>query len=249
MLLGLVVYHMGSDLLPRTEPTRKNKSKKEESGALTADEWKRVGVLALLCFLNIVFWAIFEQQGNTLQLWADERTNWNFFGFELPSTWYQSFNPAFIFLFAPILSALWAWQSTRKKEPSSVVKMGIGCFLCGAAYIVMIGAARVLIEGEKGSLWWLTMTTWLFTMGELYLSPIGLSLVTKVAPKRLVSTMMGMWFMSSFFGNYVSGYFGSFYEVLTKETFFLCLALAGMVTGLIFILVRKPVGKVIGNSI
>jgi len=250
MLVGLVIYHLGSHHLPRSLPSSHAKStKKTHSGGVTTDEWKAMGALALLCFLNIVFWAIYEQQGNTLQLWADEKTNWNFFGWEVPSTWYQSFNPAMIFIFAPILSAMWAWQAKRKKEPTSVSKMGIGSILCGAAYIVMIAAAYFFVEGQKQSLIWLTFTTWMFTMGELYLSPIGLSLVTKVAPARFASMMMGVWFLSSFFGNYLSGYVGSFYEILSKDTFFGLLAASGILTGFIFFAVHKPLSKVLGKNI
>lgn len=250
MILGLIVYYLGSDLLPRTPPQSQQLKKiQDESKGVTAAEWKAIGSLALLCFLNIVFWGIYEQQGNTLQLWADERTNWSFFGIELPSTWYQSFNPAMIFIFAPILNAFWNRQSRAGREPSSVTKMGIGCVLCGAAYIIMIAAAHAIAPGERGSLLWLVGTTWLFTMGELYLSPIGLSLVTKVAPLRMVSMMMGAWFLSSFFGNYVSGYVGSFYEVWSKDTFFGVLAVSGIITGCIFFLIHKPLSKVIGKHI
>ncbi|MCB0347266.1 MAG: peptide MFS transporter [Bdellovibrionales bacterium] len=247
MILGLIVYWLGSELVPKhTTNIAQNKAEKRP---LTSQEWKSVWALLLLCGLNIAFWAIFEQQGNVLQLWADDRTNWMLLGFEIPSTWYQSFNPAFIFIFAPLVTQMWAKQNKKGKEPSSVAKMGIGCFLCGAAYIVMIVAALVVPENERGSVFWLTMTTWMFTMGELYLSPIGLSLVTKVAPRPIVSMMMGAWFMSSFFGNYLTGYIGSFYSVMEKNEFFALLAGLGMGTGLIFFVLKKPLKAVIGKSV
>ncbi len=246
MILGLVVYYLGSDLVPKDVM---KKDDKKEKRPLTSQEWKAVWALALLCFLNITFWAIFEQQGNVLQIWAEERTNWDFFGINIPSTWYQSFNPAFIFIFAPLVTKLWAWQNRRGREPSSVEKMGIGCFLCGAAYIVMITAAKVVPGGEKGSVMWLTMTTWIFTMGELYLSPIGLSLVTKVSPPPIVSMMMGVWFLSSFFGNYLTGFIGSFYSKMSHDSFFTMLTVMGVVTGLIFYVLRKPVSNAIGKQV
>lgn len=239
MLLGLVVYWMGSGLVPKDIRHQAQDSGEDLSRPLTREEWRRVGALAVLCILNLFFWAIFEQQGNTLQLWADRRTDWSLMGLTIPSTWYQSFNPAMIFIFAPLVSMIWLRQSKRNAEPSSVVKMGIGCMLCGAAYICMIAAANIVPDGERGSVLWLTMTTWLFTMGELYLSPIGLSLVTKVAPRPILSMMMGMWFLSSFFGNYLAGYLGTFYEKMSNDSFFMMLTAMGVLTGITFIALKK----------
>ncbi len=246
MIIGLITYWLGSDLVPRDVM---KKDENVEKRPLTKSEWNSVWALAVLCFLNIVFWAIFEQQGNTLQLWATDRTDWNFFGIEIPSTWFQSFNPMFIFLFVPLINMLWSSQQRKGSEPSSVVKMGIGCFLCGAAYIVMIAAALVVPADQRGSVFWLMATTWVFTMGEIYLSPIGLSLVTKVAPKPIVSTMMGLWFMSSFFGNYMTGFLGMFYTKMSNNNFFLMLTLLGCVTGLIFFVLKKPLSRAIGREV
>ncbi len=246
MLLGLAVYHFGRKYVPQKEAPKVTRAAAKEKTKITLDEWKRIGALVLLCLLNIVFWGIYEQQGNTLQLWAEQNTNWNFFGIAFPSSWYQAFNPAMIFIFAPVLSALWAWQAQRKREPSSIMKMGIGCVLCGLAYIIMVAAARSVGPTEKGSLLWLVSTTWMFTMGELYLSPIGLSLVTKIAPKRMISTMMGLWFLSSFFGNTAAGEIGALYTAMPKESFFLLLTGMGIVTGLLFFIVHRPLSRVVG---
>ena len=103
----------------------------------------------VLCALNVVFWGVYEQQGNTMQLWADEKTDWNFFGWNMPSTWYQSFNPLMIFIFAPLLNIFWKFQASRGKEPTSVTKMAIGCFILGIAFIVMILAGQMVPEGSK----------------------------------------------------------------------------------------------------
>ena len=217
---------------------------------LNADERSRCWALIVLCIGTIAFWAVFEQQGNTLQLWADEKTNWSLFGlFEIPSSWYQSFNPAFIFMFAPLLNIWWdRGIRAGNKASSSVRKMGIGCILCGVAFLTMILAAKVVGDGaDRGSLMWLVMTTWIFTMGELYLSPIGLSLVTKVAPARMVSMMMGVWFLSSFFGNYLGGAIGSFYSIWPKDVFFLVLAAMGIGVGLLFFVADKKLTKVMGD--
>lgn len=248
MLLGLFIYWLGRDLLPKHEKKIAT-IEAEASRKLTKAEWNAVFALGFLCFLNIVFWAVYEQQGNTLQLWADQRTDWVFLGWEVPSSWFQSFNPFMIIVFAPLLNIFWGWQSRKGHEPNSIAKMGIGCFLCGAAYILMILAAFTVPEGMRGSVMWLVGTVFVFTMGELFLSPIGLSLVTKVAPKPLLGTMMGMWFLSSFFGNYMTGLIGMLYDTMSKTNYFMILCLMGTVTGVIFFLVRRPVERAIGKHV
>ena len=250
MVAGLCIYHFGKHLLP---PDRiMKKAAAHESAAeqkVTPAEWKAIGALVFLCIVNIVFWAVYEQQGNTLQLWADQSTRWQFFGFNVPSTWYQAFNPLVIFMFAPLMNMFWGWQDKRGQEPSSVTKMGIGCMLLGGAFVVMIAASKAVGAGERGSLLWLLATTWLVTIGELYLSPIGLSLVTKVAPARMVSMLMGMWFLSSFFGNYLAGFIGGFYETMSKDAFFTMLLAMGIGAGLIFFAANKPLRRTIGHEV
>jgi POT family proton-dependent oligopeptide transporter len=212
----------------------------------TKDEWARIWALIGLCALNIAFWAVYEQQGNTMETWADESTRWPIlFGFQVPATWFQSVNPAFIFLLTPVLTSLWKWQSERGKEPNSVIKMAIGCTLLGLSFILMILGARI-VGGGKGSTFWPIACTFMLTMGELYLSPIGLSLVTKAAPVRIVSLMMGMWFLSSFFGNLLSGYIGLLYTRIPKDAFFLILLVIGVAAGLAIFAMNKPLKKAIG---
>jgi POT family proton-dependent oligopeptide transporter len=250
MIAGLCVYHFGKHLLPPDRIMKRTAAHEEAADhSITPTEWKAIGALVFLCMINIIFWAVYEQQGNTLQLWADANTRWNFFGINIPSSWYQVFNPVFIVIFAPLMDIFWAWQNKRKREPSSVTKMGIGCVILGGAFVIMIAASKVIGPTEKGSLLWLVSTTWLFTMGELYLSPIGLSLVTKVAPARMVSMLMGMWFLSSFFGNYLSGFIGGFYETMTKDAFFTLLLALGIGAGLIFFAANKPLRKTIGHGV
>lgn len=246
MFICLFIYWAGHGLIPKTSAINDKDIAKKRP--LTQNEFAAVIALGILCFLNIVFWSIYEQQGNTLQLWADQNTDWVFFGWEAPSTWYQSFNPLMIILFTPLLTAFWAWQNKRGKEPTSVTKMGVGCILCGCAYIVMILAAQAVPPDQRGSVMWLIGTTFIFTVGELYLSPIGLSLVVQVAPKPIISTMMGMWFMSSFFGNYMTGYLGTFYEKMPKDSFFMMLFGLGLAAGIAFFILNKPVARAIRNS-
>ncbi len=249
MLIGLIFYWLGENLVPRDDHKLQLNLESTTKTKLSKEEYFSVFALLFLCFLNITFWAIYEQQGNTLQLWADEKTNWNLLGFTIPSTWFQSFNPLMIILFAPLLSSFWNKRAKVGKESSSVTKMGIGSIYCGLAYLVMILAARFNPEADKGNIMWLVGTVFIFTLGELYLSPIGLSLVTKVAPAPILSMMMGAWFLSSFFGNNLAGYLGIYYSKMSPENFFLMLAAFGIANGTLFFIAKKPLEKIIGKSI
>jgi POT family proton-dependent oligopeptide transporter len=240
MCIGLVVQIVGRNTLaPDTRQGRKAGAVQAEKQPLTAGEWKRVWALVALCLLNVVFWAVYEQQGNTMQTWADEKANWPSWA---SSTWFQSVNPFFIFAFAPFLDLFWARQNKKGTEPSSVAKMAIGCFILGGSFIVMVLGARLVGDG-KGSLFWPIFATMLLTVGELYLSPVGLSLVTKVAPVRIVSLMMGTWYLSSMGGNFLSGYIGQFYTTMSKETFFLILMVLGIAAGAAIWMFNKPLKK------
>lgn len=253
MIIGLLVYIFGQRFIKvhsdhaghklQNQSAAQKATKKEP---FTPSEWKAIIALIVLCALNVVFWAVYEQQGNTMQLWADNQTDWNLMGFEVPSTWYQSMNPLAILLFAPLLGLFWKKQAARNKEPSSVTKMAIGCLLLAAAFCIMIFAASV-VGDSRGSVLWLVMTTMVLTLGELYLSPVGLSLVTKVAPARIVSMMMGMWFLSSFLGNYLSGYLGTFYSTMSKGGFFTMMAVLAAIAAVAMAAFNKPLRSALGH--
>ncbi|HSO37261.1 MAG TPA: peptide MFS transporter [Labilithrix sp.] len=236
MCIGLVVQVFGGKYLAPDTRQQQTGGSAEVRQPLSKGEWKRVWALVILCALNIIFWAVYEQQGNTMQSWADEKTIWPSWA---SSTWFQSVNPFFVFLLAPLFDMIWRRQSKKGTEPSSVAKMAIGCFVLGGSFIVMVIGAKV-IGGGKGGLFWPIFCTFLLTVGELYLSPIGLSLVTKVAPIRIVSLMMGMWFLSSFFGNILSGYIGQLYTTISADMFFLLLMVLGVSAGVAIWLFNKP---------
>jgi POT family proton-dependent oligopeptide transporter len=247
MLLGLGVYLAGQRYLAPDQHSQVQAAHTETS-PLDSGERKRVLALVVLCALNVVFWAVYEQQGNTMQSWADERTAWPvIFGFQIPSTWFQSFNPMMIILLAPLLDGFWRWQQRRGTEPSSVSKMAIGCVLLGLSFIVMILGAQAIGSG-KGSPLWPLFCTALLTVGELYLSPIGLSLVTKVSPARIVSMMMGIWFLSSFLGNFASGVLGLLYTRWSPEAFFLLLTFLGVAAGVAIWLFNRPLRAAMGGD-
>lgn len=251
MCLGLVMYAIGSRWLP--EEKKKVVATAESNaagttGPLTQTEWLSVGALVALCLLNVSFWAVYEQQGNTMQTWADTQTNWPVIaGWQVPSNWFQSFNPFMIFLLAPLLDMFWRWQAKRGTEPTSVGKMAIGSTVLGLSFLVMVAGAWSVGDG-KGSVFWPFMCTLILTVGELYLSPIGLSLVTKVSPARIVSMMMGVWLASSFAGNFLSGVLGTFYDDMSKTAFFGMLAAIGVVTGLAMFAFNQPLKRALGEK-
>jgi len=249
MVIGVLVYLWGQKYLAPDLIMQKRQSPPHQisSEPMTREDWLKIGAIFVMMCLTIVFWSVYEQQGNTMALWADANTDRVILGWEMPASWFQAFNPLMIFMFVPLLNMFWGWQDRRGKEPSSIAKMGIGCILLAAAFLVLIPPARELVNNPKASLWWLTACTFVLTLGEIYLSPIGLSLVTKIAPARIVSMMMGVWFLSSFFGNYLSGYLGTFWEKMPKEDFFLLMFGLSFAAGLAFFALLKPLKKAIGQ--
>ena len=247
MVIGLIVYALGQKYLAEDNLTREKKAKKVYA-PLTSKEWMAIIGLIVLCALNIVFWSVYEQQGNTLQLFADSNVDWHIFGWEMPSTWFQSVNPFFIFTVSPLLIMLWNWQGKRKSEPSSVVKMGIGCVTLGLSFVALMFIVKGVDPTVRINFMWLVGCTLIYTIGEIYLSPIGLSLVTKVAPVKLVGTLMGVWYLSSFFGNYMSGYIGTYYEKMSKDSFFLILGALAIASGMAFFILMKPLKNAVGHD-
>ena len=218
----------------------------EKPKPLSKDDWMKVFALIVLCALNIVFWGVYEQQSGTIADWALESTERHIFGWEVPASWFQAVNPFMIFTFTPFLNAVWVRQGKRGTEPGSVAKMAIGCFYLAASFMFMVGAAY--LGGTRVSMLWLIAMFALLTIGELYLSPIGLSLVTKVSPPRILSLMMGMWFLSSCFGGYLSGYLGIYWTRMSKAGFFSLLAILAFVTGLATWALLIPLKKALGEA-
>jgi POT family proton-dependent oligopeptide transporter len=175
------------------------------AGGLDAVEKKRVAVIAVLFLSAAIFWAGFEQAGSSLNLVAERLTDRTVGGWEAPASWLQSVNPLFIIALAPVFAWLWITLSRKHLEPSSPLKFGFGLILLGAGFAVMIGATALAATGVQISPMWLIVTYFLHTTGELALSPVGLSTVTKLAPHRMVSQMMGIWFMASALGNLIAG--------------------------------------------
>jgi len=248
MVCGLIFYLWGQKFLAEDSLTRAKKINAEKV-PLTSREWKVIVALMVLVVINALFWAVYEQQGNTLQIFADRNADWHVLGFEMPSTWFQSVNPMFIFALTPLLIPFWGWQSGRGKEPGSISKMALGCTMLGLSFLPLIYIAHGMGETERISFLWLVGSTLILTVGELYLSPIGQSLVAQVAPPSLVSMLMGMWFLSNFIGNYFTGYLGTFYEKMSREMFFVMLGGLGLIAGAAIFALGKPLRNAMGRKV
>ena len=169
-------------------------------------ELRRLGAVFYFFIGALVFWAIYEQAGSSLTLFADRFTQETFLGIEFPSSWYQSASPAFVILLAILFSVLWTKLGNR--QPSSPMKFTLGLFALGASFVVMIPAARLAAEGRVSPGWLLAMY-FLQVVGEMCLSPVGLSTFTKLSPPRFVGLMLGVWFLAAAFGNKLAGVLAS----------------------------------------
>jgi proton-dependent oligopeptide transporter, POT family len=248
MTIALVIYLCAMRSLPPDE-LHKAKAAGLKRRPLDRDEWRSVLALLVLCVPTTFFWATYEQQGNTIALWADDYTDRSIdlivWRGEIPTTWFQAFNPFMIFAFTPFIVALWAWQARRGSEPSTVVKMSLGCFGVAIANLIMVGAAWQSAGAPDASWLWLLGYFVVITIGELYLSPIGLSLVSKVSPARIVSMMMGMWLATSFTGNFIAGWLGSFWSSMDKMMFFLMIAGIATLAGATILAFDRPLKPVL----
>jgi proton-dependent oligopeptide transporter, POT family len=251
MTLALVIYLCAIPTLPPDE-LHQAIATGTEHAPLSRSEWRGILALLVLFVPTTLFWATYEQQGNTIALWADDHTdrfiNLLVWRGEIPVTWFQAFNPFLIFAFTPIIVALWARQAARGAEPSTVTKMALGCFGVALANLIMIGAVWEA-AGDEASWLWLLGYFVVVTVGELYLSPIGLSLVSKVAPARMVSMLMGLWLATSFAGNLLAGWLGSFWSGMDKGMFFLMIAGIAAVAGIVIFAFNRPVERVIKERV
>ena len=229
----------------------------------TRDYWtdrerKQLYLIGLLFLGAAVFWAAFEQAGSSLNLFAQESTDrtvgsafsWipGLGGGEIPAAWFQSLNAMFIFTIAPIVASLWLWLGRRGKDPSSPTKFGIGLVLLGLGFVVMIGAGTAAAAGAQVSPMWLVLTYLLHTLGELTLSPVGLSAMTKLAPARVSSLMMGVWFLAASVGNFIAGIIASFYEVMELPSFMGLVAAIAIAAGVVFFFVAGPFKKMMARA-
>ncbi|MCU8503494.1 peptide MFS transporter [Vibrio vulnificus] len=210
--------------------------KSAQKEALTKEEVDRIKVILVMSLFTIVFWAGFEQAGGLMNIYTQQYTDRMIGSFEIPAAWFQSLNPFFIITLAPVLAVLWV--KLGKREPNSPVKFALAMFFLALGFLCMVGAV-VEQSGDtsvKTSMLWLVGAFFFHTLGELCLSPIGLSLVTKLAPLRLASLMMGAWFGCNAIANYVAGYVGSHVGELGAMAIFSGIAVTATVSGVILLL-------------
>ena len=260
--IGLIIYVLGGRYLEEDHLTKEkqqqtaDKIKRQTLAQIfTCNKNEQAAILAIviLALFNVVNWAVYEQQGNVMAVWFDECTDRHIFtwlaslfphttnpfllklmSFEMPATWFQSVNPFMIFSFTPVLVWFWAKQAAKKTEPTTITKLGMGCIMFGVSYVFMLIACheRATSAAHLASVWWPILSTVVLTIGELYLSPVGLSFVTKVAPARLLSTLMGVWFLSSFGGNFFSGFIGSYWQKWGDLPFFSLMGILPILAGI-----------------
>lgn len=222
-------------------------------GGLNADEKKRVLVIAVLFVAAAVFWAAFEQAPTSLNLFAKDFTDRNFGGFEVPTLWYQSINSFFIIIFAPVFAWLWMWLGKKKIDVSAPMRFAIGLALAGVGFLLMILPANSLVAAQgalKVSGMWLAVSYLFQTFGELLVSPVGLSSMTKLSPRRYVGQMMGIWFLASSVGNLIAGIVGGSVDPEKLEQtpqLFTWTAVALFIAAVVLGLLSIPIARMMRN--
>lgn len=255
MLIGLLVFTiLGNRYLGEVgkAPSCKAKDDSLENVPLTKEEKDRTLAIVVFVLFSIFFFAGFEQAGSSMTLYTEKYIDREVGSFVVPTEWFQSVNPLLIVILAPLLTVLWRWLGQRGKEPSIPVKMSMGMVLLGLGFLVLYGAVCArggdsADESVKASILFILFTYLFHTLGELCLSPIGLSMVSKLAPVKLASLMMGVWLLSSFFANILGGWVSSHISDVGAGTIFLSICVFSVALGVILFslnrwLIRKSHG-------
>ncbi len=246
MCAGLAIYLKGLSRLPPDPPRRAPPSAGRADKALS----RALYGLLLLFVPSALFWAAYEQQGNTIALWAERFTDRHvdllFWRGEIPVTWFQAFNPLMVFLFTPPLVAWWTRRAKTGREPPTIAKLSFGCFGVALGYLVMALAAWTRGDGEASWLW-LAVYFAIITFAELYFSPIALSLVSRMAPEGSRSLVMGVWLATSFTGNLLAGWLGGFWSTLSNVAFFSLAAGIVALAGGMIALARRPLRELLSE--
>jgi POT family proton-dependent oligopeptide transporter len=247
MTMGLIQYVVHRKRLAHVGARPKKVSlavgeKVLSTPSLTREDKRRLMVVIMLCFFAVLFWTAFEQAGSSFNLFAERQTRTEFLGLNFPSSFFQSVNSIFILTLAPIFSLL--WLRLGRRQPSSSAKFASGLLFVSVGMFI-IAIASLFIGGGKVSPLWLVAVYFIHTIGELCLSPVGLSTVTKLSPLRMVGLMMGVWFLAASIGNYLAGTIAGFYQDNSNTLFrlFGSLGLATLVGAALLFLILPLVRK------
>ena len=243
MLLGMLVYlfgqkylvHVGNAISTETDPEIQAAAKRP----LTKIEKDRIVVLLISFLLVIVFWGAFEQAGGLMNLYAKDKTNRMLMGFEVPASWFQSLNAMFIIFLGTTVAGYWASRKLKGKVSSSLFKMILGLIIMGTGFFFMSAASSQYESAGSSAMYWLVLAYLFHTIGELCISPVALSYITKLAPMKYVSIMMGVYFAMTGFGNKLAGLLGESASKLGEFTVFTGIAIFCIVFGLLVMVFRK----------
>jgi len=230
-MLGLAIVYFGSLIL---------------FAKLTTAEKKRIFVIFLFFMAAVLFWAGFEQAGSSMNLFTDRLTERHLFGFEIPTSWFQSVNSMFLIAFAPLFG--WLWVKLGSRQPSTAAKMGIGLAFLAIGFFILAFGARLAVGSVRVGMQWIIVTYLLQTAGELCLSPVGLSSVTKLAPRSLGGQLMGTWFMGTALGNLIAGLAAGGFEGLDTAQMFAAVGKVTGVAGIILLVFARPIRKLVGGA-
>ncbi|MDN3724274.1 peptide MFS transporter [Aequorivita sp. SDUM287046] len=243
MALGLIQYLVGQKHLKYVGNNTNKSIDPEEKAAmkrpLSKIEKDRMVVLFISFILVIVFWGAFEQAGGLMNIYASEKTNRMLLGWEVPASWFQSLNAMFIIIFGTVVAAYWAKRKLKGKISTSLFKMCLGLIIMGMGFFFMTAAAAQFSSEGASAMYWLVLAYLFHTIGELCLSPVALSYITKLAPLKYASLMMGVYFAMTGFGNKVAGLLGESASDLGEYTVFTGIAVFCVVFGLLVLLIRK----------
>jgi POT family proton-dependent oligopeptide transporter len=214
------------------------------SASWTPRERRQLVVIVVLFVGAAVFWSVFEQAGSTLNLFAERSTRSSLLGVEFPASWFQSLNSLFIIALAPLFA--WLWVRLGPREPTSPAKFGVGLLFAALGFGILIAAAELAEQGVQVSPLWLAATYLLHTIGELCLSPVGLSAMTRLAPARVAGLMMGVWFLAASVGNYLGGQVASLYEALSLPSLFAAVTVFALAAAALMALLVRPIERMLG---
>jgi POT family proton-dependent oligopeptide transporter len=246
MTAGLIQYVVGRKHLASATGRQKRDAAVAAASptrGFTAAEWKRMGAIVVFFLVAVIFWGAYEQAGSTLNLFADRFTRTELFGFSFPSSWFQSVQPVFVILLAPVFA--WIWVRLGKHEPSVPAKLALGVLFMAISFAILVpaGTAAQSGVGIRVSPWWLIISYGISELGELCLYPVGLSAVTKLSPPRIVGLMMGVWLLSNAFGNKLAGWAAGFFSTMPLNDLFSEVAVILFVTSAIVFALVKPIKR------